>query len=54
MPPKRMNISAIAPEISLRDQPNSLISGTISTPGMPTAAAEHNAVRKVSATITQP
>ena len=54
MPPNSTSISAIAPEISPRVQPNSWLSGNISTAGMPTAPAENTAVTKVSATITHP
>ena len=45
---------ANAPEMSVVDQPYSRRSGTISTPGIPIAAAVDSMTRKVRVTITQP
>ncbi len=52
--PNSMMRSASAEEICASLQPNSCSSGTISTPGVPIAAAVTNSVKNVTATITQP
>jgi len=49
-----MNRIDSAEEISAVVQPNSFCSGTMNTPGAPTAPALISAVRKVTPTITQP
>ena len=49
--PERIDI---AEEISAVLQPNSFCSGTMKTPGAPTAAALTSAVTKVTAIIAQP
>ena len=43
-----------AEEISAVVQPNSFCSGTMNTPGAPTVPAVISAVKKVTATMTQP
>ena len=52
--PNSMMRSASAEEICASLQPNSCSSGTISTPGVPIAAAVTSSVRKVTPTTTQP
>ena len=52
--PNRMKRIDNAEEISAVVQPNSFCSGTMNTPGAPTAPALISAVRKVTPTITQP
>ena len=52
--PNSMMRIASAEEICALSQPNSFSSGTISTPGMPMAAAVTSRVRKVTPTTTHP
>ena len=54
MRPNRANRIASAEEISDGFQPNSFSSGTINTPGAPTAPAVTSMVRNVATTTAQP
>ena len=54
MSPKSSRRMASALEICAVSQPNSFVSGRMSAPGTPTAPEVASAVRKVTATTTQP
>ncbi len=54
MPPNSRKRIASAPEISAALQPNSFCSGTMNTPGAPTAPATTSMVRKVVPATAQP
>ena len=54
MRPNSSSRIASAEEMADVDQPNSRSSGSISTPGAPTAAAVSSMVRKVAKTTAQP